>query len=168
MKKQKNLILDNNQVKQKIKRIAYQILENNFDEKELLLAGIWLQGYKVAELLKNELEEIANFSIQLLKIELDKESPKQSEIHLDEEEELLRDKVIIIVDDVSNTGRTMAFCLKPFLNNTVKKIETASLVNRSHTTFPISCTYTGYELSTTINNHVEVKITNNNVNVFLS
>ena len=71
MENQKNLILDNNQVRQKIKRIAYEIVENNFTEKEVILAGIWLQGYKVAELIKNELDKIAEFSTVLLKIELE-------------------------------------------------------------------------------------------------
>lgn len=168
MNNQQNLILNDSQVRQKIKRIAFQILENNHDEKELVLAGIWQQGYKVAELLKNELQKIAKFSILLLKIELDKELPTQSEIKLDKDvKELVCNKVVIMVDDVLSTGRTVAYSLKPFLNFKVKKIETASLVNRSHTTFPISCTYIGYELSTTINNHVEVEIKNNRLSVFL-
>jgi len=168
MNNQKDLILNDGQVRQKIKRIAFQILENNYNEKELVLAGVWQLGYKVAELLKVELEKISKFSILLLRIDLDKELPTQSDIKLDKKvEELLYDKVVIMVDDVLNTGRTMAYSLKPFLSLKVKKIETTSLVNRSHTVFPISCTYTGYELSTTINNHVEVEIINNNVNVFL-
>ena len=167
MKNEQNLILDNNQVRQKIKRIAYEIVENNFEEKEVFLAGIWHQGYKVAELLREELLKIADFSIELLKIELDKELPTQSEIKLDKDIQLVKNKVVIIVDDVLNTGRTIAYSLKPFLNLKVKKIETVLLVNRSHTTFPISSTYTGYQLSTTINNHVLVEIKNNKVNVRL-
>lgn len=167
MENQKNLILDNNQVRQKIKRIAYEIVEHNFTEKEVILAGIWLQGYKVAEIIKSELDKIADFSITLLKIELDKDLPTQSDILLDKDISIVENKVVIIVDDVLNTGRTMAYSLKPFLNLKVKKIETASLVNRSHTAFPLSSTYTGYELSTTINNHVLVEIKSNKVTVHL-
>ena len=162
MENKKNLILNDNQVRQKLKRMAYEIVENNFNEKEIILAGIWLQGYKVAELIKNELDKIAQFSIVLLKIELDKELPTQSEIRLDKTIDIVENKVVIIIDDVLNTGRTMAYSLKPFLNLKVKKIETASLVNRSHTAFPLSSTYTGYELSTTINNHVLVEMKKNN------
>ena len=117
----------------------------------------------MAELIKNELDKIAQFSIVLLKIELDKELPTQSEIRLDKTIDIVENKVVIIIDDVLNTGRTMAYSLKPFLNLKVKKIETASLVNRSHTAFPLSSTYTGYELSTTINNHVLVEMKKNNI-----
>jgi len=167
MKNKRNLILSNEQVKQKIRRIAYQILENNYDEEEVFLAGIWEHGYRVAKLLKEELDSIANFSVQLIKIELDKALPTQSDITLDKDISLVNEKVIILIDDVLNTGRTLVYSLKPFLNVRVKKIEIASLVNRSHTSFPVSCTYTGFELSTTINDHVEVIIENNEVNVYL-
>lgn len=162
-----NLILSSEQVRQKIKRMAFQIFENNHEEKELIIAGIWLQGYKLAELLMNELQKIAKFKIELMKLELDKELPTQSEISLDKDVEMVRDKVVILVDDVLNTGRTLAYSLKPFLKLRVKKIETASLVNRSHTNFPISCTYTGYELSTTINDHVAVEIEGERMQVYL-
>lgn len=167
MENQRSLILNHNQVTQKIRRIAYQILENNHNEKHVVLVGIWGHGYKVANLIKEEVEKIAKFSVELLKIELDKELPTQSDISLDANVETLKNKVVILVDDVLNTGRTIAYSLKPFLNVKVKKIETAFLVNRSHTNFPISCTYTGYQLSTTINDHVEVEIKGEKVAVYL-
>lgn len=168
MENEQTLILNNDQVKQKIKRIAYEVLENNHDEDEVVFVGVWEQGYEVANLIKKEVEKIAKFSVRLLKINLDKELPTQGEIKLDGEVETLKNKVVIVVDDVLNTGRTIAYSLKPFLNVKVKKIETAFLVNRSHTNFPISCTYTGYELSTTINDHVEVEFMGSKVNVFLN
>lgn len=163
----KSLILNNAQVEQKIKRIAYEIYENNFKEKEIILAGIYDQGYAFAGLLKEVLEDIASFKVKLIGVRLDKEAPTQSEISLTCDEKEIKNKSIILIDDVSNTGRTLAYSLKPFLSVKVKKIETAVLVNRSHTQFPISIQYTGYELSTSIMEHVEVQLKNMEKVVYL-
>ncbi|MDX1628970.1 MAG: phosphoribosyltransferase family protein [Fulvivirga sp.] len=150
------LILNDKQVDQKIKRIAFEIYENNFKEKQIVLAGIQDKGYDLARLLLQALQEIATFKVILVGVTLDKSKPTQSEIKLDCKPEDLADKCIVLIDDVLNTARTMAYSLKPFLNVKIKKLETAVLVNRSLTQFPVSCKYTGYELSTTINEHVEV------------
>jgi len=154
----KTLILDTRQVKQKIKRMAYEIFEHNFKEKGIVIAGIEGQGYILAKLLAKEVENISSLEIKLVKISLDKIAPQQSEIKLDCDLKELKKKCIIMVDDVLNTGRTFAYGMKPFLTIEVKKIETAVLVNRSHTLFPIYPQYTGYELATTIKDHVEVNL----------
>ncbi|ELR71265.1 uracil phosphoribosyltransferase/pyrimidine operon attenuation protein [Fulvivirga imtechensis AK7] len=163
----KGLILSDAQVRQKIKRIAYEIYENNFQEKDIILAGIQEQGYELARLLLEELQQIASFKTTLIGVRLDKFAPTQSEISLDCDVSVVKNKCIILIDDVMNTGRTMAYSLKPFLNVKVKKIETAVLVNRSHTQFPISIQYTGYELATTIKEHVEVQLENDRKAVYL-
>lgn len=162
------LILDHNQVDQKIKRIAFEIYENNFKEKEIVLAGIVGKGYDLAKLLEKHLTKISAIKVKLVAVNLDKSAPTQSEIELDCDEKVLLNKAIILIDDVLNTGRTIAYSLKPFLDIKVKKIETAVLVNRSHTQFPISCEYTGYELSTTINEHVEVILEKEKKAVYLT
>jgi pyrimidine operon attenuation protein / uracil phosphoribosyltransferase len=152
----KELILDADQVDQKIRRIAYSIYENNFAEKVIVLAGIDGQGYTLANLLAKELESISPLKTTVLKVSLDKLAPLQSEVRIDTDVKELKRKCVILIDDVLNTGRTLAYGLKPFLNADVKKIEIAVLVNRSHTAFPLLPTYTGYELSTTLTEHVEV------------
>jgi pyrimidine operon attenuation protein/uracil phosphoribosyltransferase len=154
----KNLILDAAQVKQKIRRMAFEIYENNFKEKNLVLAGIDGQGYVLAGLLAKEVEAVAELEVSLVKVTLDKLAPQQGEVTLDCDIKVVKKKCIIVVDDVLNTGRTLAYGLKPFLDTEVKKIETAVLVNRSHTLFPIYPQYTGYELSTTIKDHVVVML----------
>jgi len=152
----KNLILDSAQVKQKIRRMAFEIYENNFKEKSLVIAGIDGQGYVLAKLLAKEVEAVAEIEVSLVKVSLDKLAPQQGEVTLDCDVKIVKKKCIIVVDDVLNTGRTLAYGLKPFLDTKVKKIETAVLVNRSHTLFPVYPQYTGYELSTTIKDHVVV------------
>lgn len=163
----KGLILSDVQVKQKIKRIAYEIYEHNSQEEEIILAGIKDQGYELAGLIVKELQQIAPFKVTLIGIELDKSALTQSKIVLSCDTELIKNKCIVLIDDVMNTGRTMAYSLKPFLNVEVKKLETAVLVNRSHTQFPISTQYAGYQLATTMKEHVEVQLKNDIKEVYL-
>jgi len=161
-----NLILNKQQIQQKISRIAYEIYENNYLEKKLYVAGI-PSGYKLAKLLAKELKKISPFEITLLKIEIsdEKTGPKSIEVDCDPEE--LKDEVLILVDDVLHTGKTFLYSLRPFLDVDVKKIETVVLVNRSHKLFPISSDYIGYELSTTLNDHIEVVLDTGNFGVYL-
>lgn len=156
MVSERSLILDGAQVKQKIRRIAFEIYEQNFKEKSIVIAGIDGQGYVLAKQIAKELENISPAEVKLVKVSLDKLGPQQSEVTLDCDIKDVKKKCIVLVDDVLNTGRTLAYGLKPFLNTEVKRIETAVLVNRSHANFPIYPVYTGYELATTIKDHVEV------------
>ncbi len=161
MSDQRNIILNEEQVLQKIKRMAYQIWEHNLNEKSIVLVGIYQQGYHLASLLAKELEEVAPFQVILAKLELDKEKPLSGAIVLDIPENKLDNKAIVLIDDVLNTGKTMAYSLKPFLNRRLKKLETAVLINRSHKLFPISANYQGIELATTIREHIEVVLDKN-------
>ncbi|MFZ5973505.1 MAG: phosphoribosyltransferase family protein [Bacteroidota bacterium] len=153
---EKSLILDNDQVTQKIKRMAFEVWEHNFKEKEIVFAGIDGQGYVLAKLLAAQFEAISGIPARLVKVSVDKGAPQQSPIEVDADGKELKRKCVVLVDDVLNTGKTLAYGMKPFLNMDVKKMEVAVLVNRSHTTFPIMPTYTGYALATTLTDHVEV------------
>jgi pyrimidine operon attenuation protein / uracil phosphoribosyltransferase len=153
---EKSLVLDSELINQKIIRMAFEIYENNFKEKVIVLAGVDGQGYTLAKSLAKEIEAISPLKIIVVKVVLDKRAPEQSEISLDVDPKELKKKCIIITDDVLNTGRTLAFAMKPFLEIAVKKVEVAVLVNRSHSLFPILPQYTGYQLTTTLTEHVEV------------
>ena len=156
METEKTLVLDATQVKQKIRRMAFEMYENNFKEKNIVIAGIDGQGYVLAKLLAKEVAAISPLEVTLVKVSLDKSAPQQGDVQLDCDIKDVKRKCIILVDDVLNTGRTLVYGLKPFLDTEIKKIETAVLVNRSHTLFPVYPEYTGYELSTTLKEHVEV------------
>jgi pyrimidine operon attenuation protein/uracil phosphoribosyltransferase len=163
------LILDSKQVLQKIKRIAYEIYENNATEEEVILAGIYDKGYRFAQLVQEQLTAISPLRVHLVRIDLEKFSPVQSDIKLDCETDFLQNKSIILLDDVLNTGRTLAHSLQPFLQIPVKKIRVGVIVNRSHTLFPIAADYVGYALSTTIQEHIEVILdTTDQLGVYLS
>ena len=152
----RNLILEDAQVRQKIRRMAYEVYENNFAEKSIVLAGIDGQGYLLATLLGKEVSSISQLKVITVKVLMDKEAPQKSEVTLDIDVEDLAKKSVLLVDDVLNTGRTLAYGMKPFLSIEVRKIEVAVLVNRSHPSFPVQPKYTGYELSTTLHEHVTV------------
>ncbi|MEJ7557639.1 MAG: phosphoribosyltransferase family protein [Pedobacter sp.] len=149
------LILNKQQIQQKINRIAYQILEDNLGEKEIVLAGIWDRGYKLALRLKNVLSDISDIRITMLKIELDRKNSKLvAQTDLDESQ--WRNKVIILVDDVLNSGKTLAYGLGVFINTPHKKIRTVVLVDRSHKVFPIATDFVGLQMATVLKEHVDV------------
>ncbi len=155
---EESLVLNAIQVGQKIRRIAFEIYENNFSEKAIVLAGIDGQGYALAKIIEKELKSISPLVVSVVKVSLDKLSSVQSEVSIDVNANVLKKKCIVLVDDVLNTGRTLAYAMKPFAAVAIKKIEVAVLVNRSHTLFPIVPTYSGYALATTLTDHVEVKL----------
>lgn len=162
-----NLILDKNQVLQKIKRIAYEIYERNLQEEEIIISGVEDMGYVLAKMIVKELESISPLKTTLVSLLVDKSASTQSEVKLDCAPDIFKDKCVVLVDDVLNSGKTLAYCIKPFLEAGVKKLETAVLVNRSHKLFPISANYNGYELSTTLNEHIEVKLDLEMMGVYL-
>jgi len=153
------IILNQKQIEQKITRIAYQLWEDNLDEKELVIAGIVDYGYILAERIKNKLEEISGIKITLMKIIMDK-TTTFLQANTDIPVEDCAGKAVILVDDVVNRGRTMAYGIGIFLDIPVKKLRTVALVDRSHRVFPVSPDYTGMELSTVTKEHVDVVISN--------
>lgn len=152
----RSLILNHEQVSQKIRRIAYEIYENNFNEKSIVLAGVIGHGYKLAEDIGKIVEEISPIKVEVAKVNIDKENPDHANVNVSPMHK--RMKCIVLVDDVLNSGRTLAYAMIPFVKADIKKIQAAVLVNRSHSTFPILPTYTGYQLATILSDHVEVAV----------
>ena len=151
-------ILTHRQIEQKIKRLAYEILENNYKEKEIILAGINNNGVGFARLLEQQLKAISEIPITLTRIRLSPANPLKEDITLDLESKYVKNKVIIIVDDVANTGRTLFYATKPLFETLPKKIEMAVLIERHHKSFPMKVDYVGLSLSTTVQENIEVKI----------
>jgi pyrimidine operon attenuation protein/uracil phosphoribosyltransferase len=167
MQEVKDLILNETQIRQKVKRMAFEIFENNITEKELVIAGIPTEGYKLAEMIVKELSKITPFKLTLTRILLDKKGKLNSKVEIDMDVNAAARKTVIIVDDVLHTGKTFILGMKPFLEIDAKKIQVAVLVNRSHTIFPVYANYTGYELSTTLNEHIHVNLDKKGFGVYL-
>jgi pyrimidine operon attenuation protein/uracil phosphoribosyltransferase len=149
------LILNQQQIQQKIDRIAYQVLEDNFDEEEILIAGILPRGDKVAKRLKVILDEIAPFKSKLISIDLDKQSTSLEAI-IDFKVQDCSNKVVILVDDVMNSGKTLAYGFGVFRDVPLKKLRTVVLIDRNHKRFPMTTDYAGIALSTVLKEHVDV------------
>ncbi len=155
----KNLILGEDRINKIIKRIAYQIIEGNHKYKKIVVLGINGQGEILADLLSKEVESIRPaLECQVEQLKIDKAKPKFSDIELSCSLQELSNRSVVVVDDVMNTGRTQSYALSFILQSPVKKVETAVLVNRSHKAFPISATYSGISLSTTIDEHIQVEL----------
>lgn len=163
----KTQILSDQQVKQILKRLAYQVYEKNFNEKELIVAGIEGRGVKVAELLCTELASICKIKLHTTDIVLDKSNPAEKQVVLGNTKLKVSGKPVVVVDDVLNTGKTLLYALIPFVKDKSSKIQTLVLVDRNHKTFPVSADYVGTQLSTTLQEHVEVTIEKGKVNVYL-
>lgn len=158
MSNKRTLILDKEQIHQKSIRIAYQILEDNFEEKSLVLVGVADRGYVFAKRLQQLLQDIApDKTIELIKVSISK-TKRNLEATTDMPIETAKNKVIILIDDVLNSGRTLAYGLGLFLNVPLKKMRTAVLIDRSHHQFPLFSDYYGLKLSTILKEHVEVEL----------
>lgn len=151
----KKYILSAEVAEKKLRRMAYEILENNIDEKEIILAGIGESGRVVARTIQRMLAEISTVKTELISLSLDKKQPVEVSINPVVD---LHNKVIIVIDDVSNSGKTLLYALKPFLDSHPKKIQILVLVERSHTSFPVRPDYVGLSIASTIQEHIYVEV----------
>jgi pyrimidine operon attenuation protein / uracil phosphoribosyltransferase len=135
--------------------MAYEILENNYEENELILAGIRESGSVIARNIQKLLHEIKNISTELLTVTLDKKLPEEVVLS---KSVSFENKVLILIDDVSNSGKTLLYALKPFLSSHPKKIQTLVLVERTHKAFPVKPDYVGLSVATTLQEHIYVEV----------
>ncbi|WP_298344725.1 phosphoribosyltransferase domain-containing protein [uncultured Algibacter sp.] len=161
-----NVILNHKEINHKIRRIAFQIYETNVDEKEVILAGIDKNGYVFAKKLKSILQKISDINPILCKVIVDKKQP-WVDIKTSISPEEYKDKSIVLVDDVLNSGTTLIYGVKHFLNVPLKQFKTAVLVNRNHKKYPVKADFKGISLSTSLHEHVEVILEGKNYEVVL-
>lgn len=156
----KNYILTKEVAEKKMQRMALEIIENNHDEKQLVLAGIRESGMVVAKCIQKMLKKFSSIKTELIGIKLDKRKPGKVVLSKNSD---FNNKVIIVIDDVSNSGKTLLYSLKPFLEYHPKKIQTLILVERRHNSFPVHPDYVGLSVSTTLQEHIVVKVDNEKV-----
>jgi len=155
------IILDKTQISHKLKRIAYQIYESNTNEEEIVIAGIYENGYILAKKLKTIVESISPIKVSLCKVLIDKKKPTNT-IETSIKQKDFTNKSIVLVDDVLHSGTTLIYGVKHFLEVPLKKIKTVVLVDRNHKNFPIKADFKGISLSTSINENVAVVFEKNN------
>jgi pyrimidine operon attenuation protein/uracil phosphoribosyltransferase len=154
----KSIVLTRSQIDQKIDRIAFEIYENSFEENVIYLGGISGNGFLFAERLVAKLSEISDQSVRLFELSIDKDAPLEHEINLSVSNEELQGSTMILVDDVINSGRTMSYAVRKILENKLKVLKIATLVNRTHRRFPVHADFVGLNIATTLKDNIVVQL----------
>jgi pyrimidine operon attenuation protein / uracil phosphoribosyltransferase len=151
-------ILDKQQILRKLQRLTVEILERNYGEKEIILVGINRNGLAMAALLAKEFEGRTATKVQLTQLRINPAKPLDGSVFVDMPLDTVNNKVVILIDDVANTGRTIFYAIRPLLDALPKKVEVAVLVDRKHKSFPIQPDYVGLSLATTLKENIDVQI----------
>lgn len=162
----KSIILNNEQIQHKIRRMAYEIYETNINEKEVILAGIRENGYVFAEKLKDMLTEISPIEVTLCAVVMNKKKPLEP-VETSLPSSAYKNKSLVLVDDVLNSGTTLIYAAKLFLEVPLKRFKTAVLVNRNHKKYPIKADFKGISLSTSLQEHISVEFKGNKAVAYL-
>jgi len=160
-------ILSTLQIELKIQRLAHQLLENCFEEKEIFIGGIHGNGFLLATRLVSILNSASDVKIHLFEININKDEPWSEPITLTMAPEQMKNGFIVLVDDVFNSGKTMQFALTEILRFPTKAIKTLTLVDRKHRRFPIKADFVGLSLSTTLKERVEIQFEGTTAKAFL-
>jgi pyrimidine operon attenuation protein/uracil phosphoribosyltransferase len=156
MAQDKVQVLDHLEIERKITRIAHEIYERNYKEKDLVIIGVHDRGAEIASLIAKSLKKISPITIHEMTLKLNKKAPLSDEIRLDGDKDNIRKKVVILVDDVLNSGRTLIHAAQFLLSFEPKSLSVATLVDRFHRKFPIRADFVGVTLSTNLKEHVSV------------
>jgi len=157
MRQSNTVILNHQEINHKIRRIAYQIYESNVDESEVVLAGIDANGFLLAKKLKTVLSKISDMNPVLCKVTINKKAP-QTPILTSLKVEEYQNKSVVLIDDVLNSGTTLIYGVKHFLDVPLKQFKTAVLVNRNHKKYPVKADFKGISLSTSLHEHITVNL----------
>lgn len=161
------VVLNKIQIDQKINRLAHQIIENSYGEKKIYVGGICGNGKILADLLGNIISENSDLEVIIFEISLNKENPLEFPVNISIENNLLNGAFIVLVDDVLNSGKTMQYALMKLLEQPSKAIKTVSLVDRRHRRYPIKADFVGITLTTTIQERVEMDLTQSDYFAYL-
>ena len=156
-----SIILTDEHIHHKTKRIAYQIYESNCDEKEIIIAGINGNGYLFAKKIAAILIQISDIKVLLCEVRINKKNPLIP-VATDLITEEYKNKSLVLVDDVLNSGTTLIYGIKHFLEVPLKRFKTAVLINRNHKKYPVKADFKGISLSTSMREHVTVVFEKNN------
>lgn len=160
MKKKSVLILDKERITHKLRRMAYEIWERNSDEEEIILVGIENGGKILAYNLDKLIREISPLKIKCFSLNINKKNPLNYVLDFNEN---LSGQTVILVDDVINSGKTIAYALHALLFYDIKKLMTAVLVDRKHKSFPVASDIVGHTVATTMQDHIEVETKDNEI-----
>ena len=163
----KSKILNIQEINQKLKRLAWQVYEKNSAEKEIIVVGISERGLILAKQLVGHIQAISNIKTRMAHLDLDKDNPYNKEVSLNLEEKEYANKVVILVDDVLNSGKTLMYAAKHFLTTRLTRLSIMVLVDRNHNRYPIKADFIGLSLATTLQEYINVELKGADKGVYL-
>lgn len=153
METKRTEILNHSQIIKKIERMAWEIFENNYNSKNIVLIGIADKGVVISNKIAEILKSISKSEITTGTIEIVNKSDFDSEIKLVCSKNL-KNQNVILIDDVINSGKTLLASMIPIVKQKPSKIQTAVLAKRNHRMFPVKCNVVGISLATTLQEHI--------------
>jgi pyrimidine operon attenuation protein/uracil phosphoribosyltransferase len=152
----KNYLLNKETADRKLNRMALELAESLSDDNTpIVIMGIRSSGLVIAEKTGVFLKQFVPNEIKVISISLDKNNP--GEVTLSEQLQL-DGMHVIVADDVTNSGKTLLYALKPLLEHHPKSIRTLVLVERMHKLFPVKPDYVGLSVATTSQDHIQVEV----------
>jgi len=151
----KNIILDYQDVENKIKRISLEILEDNIDQKKLILFGVSKNGKIIAKKIIALIKKYSKIDLELIGVEIVLNSKNVLKF---DKSFRVNNRSVIIVSDVSQSAKTLQLIISSLMPQDPFKIKTAVMVNRDHSLFPVKINFSGLNLSTSVNEHVDVSV----------
>jgi len=151
----KNIILDYQDVENKIKRISLEILEDNIDQKKLILFGVSKNGKIIAKKIIVLIKKYSKIDLELIGVEIVLNSKNVLKF---DKSFRVNNRSVIIVSDVSQSAKTLQLIISSLMSQDPFKIKTAVMVNRDHSLFPVKINFSGLNLSTSVNEHVDVSV----------
>ena len=160
MSAQRDLVMTHDNVVRKLDRMARELLEVHYQESTLVLIGVAGQGVALCEALSSRLHSLSDLEVVTGTLTMHKDLPLEHELHCDVDMAAWKDNIVILVDDVLNSGRTLIHAVRFVLEGHPREVHTAVLVDRKHRSFPIRADYCGLTLSTHHNEHIAVDLSN--------
>lgn len=152
-------ILTKGAAAEKIIRLSLEIAERLAEEnRPIVLVGIKKGGWIIGQKIKNQLQDYVQQPVELYSLLF--ENGDLARPFLDGKDIALDGKSIVLVDDVSNSGKTIFYALRPFWDSRPHSIQTLVMVERQHKAFPIKSDYVGLSLATTETDYIQVEVEN--------
>jgi len=146
------IIFDANAINRSLKRISHEILEKNRNLDDVVLVGIKTRGVFLAERLSKLIQSFEGVEVPFLALDVRgyrDDVKRETTTSLEEPEMALNEKIVIIVDDVLYTGRTIRAAMEAVLNyGRPRSIQLATLIDRGHRELPIRADYIGKNIPT--------------------
>ena len=158
MAAERTVVLEHDRIQRKLRRMAFRLYEDNVHETGVVLVGVAPRGAKLAVRIKLLLEEISPLKIDLLELALDKDDPLNKPVRFNVKDGELDGRVVILVDDVLMSGRTLMHAAAHLVKSPLKRLTTVVLVDRLHRAYPIRADIVGLTLSTTLQEHISVEL----------